>query len=72
MQCDKDAYPFVYERKSADETIFAVFNPCDKDAVVTAKIPESARVIYAVGSKEPLKKENGSLIVSGASAVFLK
>ena len=72
LQCDKDAYPFVYERKSADETIFAVFNPCDKDAVVTAKIPESARVIYAVGSKEPLKKENGSLIVSGASAVFLK
>ena len=73
LQAEDHAYPFVYKRSSEGETIYALFNPSGKEAVVTAKIPESAKILYTVGTNVSSLNRNadGNIVLPGACAVML-
>ena len=74
LELEENSYPLVYKRQSADETIFALFNPSGEEVTVKAALPENAEVVYTVGkSAIALKRgEGGSLVLNASCAVFLK
>lgn len=74
LQLEKDSYPLVYKRESADETVFALFNPVGQESVVSAAIPDDCEILYTVGKPAHALKRNasGALVLPPACAVFLK
>ena len=74
LQLEKDSYPLVYKRESADETVFALFNPVGQESVVSAAIPDDCEILYTVGKSAHALKRNasGALVLPPACAVFLK
>lgn len=60
-----EGYPLIYERKSEDQTMLVVLNPCTSEREV--QIPLDGRVVYAYADKEI----KGNL-VPGQSAFFIE
>lgn len=67
--CAKEnAYPFVYLRRSAGETVLVVLNPSDKESSF-AFIQKLGEVLYSYGGE--LVARDDKVIVPGASAAWI-
>lgn len=66
---EKNAYPFVYLRKSHDEQILVILNPSDKEVTFTCDY-EPKEAVYSFGKK--VRTEGKNITVPAQSAGFYR
>lgn len=64
---EKNAYPFVYLRKSDEEQILVILNPSDKEVSFTCDY-EPKEAVYSFGEK--VRTEGNKIVVPAQSAGF--
>ncbi len=70
LYAEDNAYPLVYKRTGATETIIVALNPSDREVTCKIEAEDGKEVLYSNNGEAVLKE--GTLTVPPASASFIK